>query len=206
MFDEEDFCFLGADDVGIELGPILQASGGLISAGVEAAEKDKAEKAGAAAERTRIDTAVAADMAAANAIAKADVSAQLKQPSAAIDAQAAQMALSSSGRAGAVLSVEGQQKRADAARKALENAVKNAQDKPSDGFRQALVKAWTQVETAAQSSAISAGGRRQGGLDDYGKNWFVRPVLGKIPGWGVVAGGTGIAGALWFAVKKFLGR
>jgi hypothetical protein len=42
---------------------------------------------------------------------------------------------------------------------------------------------------------------------DGKKNWFLRPVVGKIPGYGVVLGGAGLVGVLTglgYAVKRYV--
>lgn len=200
---------LGAEDKkGFDYGALAQAAGGIIQYGTAAADKDKAEKKSAAEEKASLETAVAADLTAATAAARAAVSQQLKSPSAAIDASAAATAIAAQDRAAAKLSSDAADKRADAAEKALADATKAAQAAPKDGYKAALVIAWTAIVNKAHNTSIvtsdggSGGGKRGKGDDGGQKNWFVRPVLGPIPGGGVLAIGAGVLAGLAFVVKK----
>jgi hypothetical protein len=200
---EDGLDTLGAEDVmGIDYGSILQAAGGLATAGVSAAEQKKKEDEAKADEDKKVKAAIAADQAAASAMATADLSAQAKGPSMAIDAQAAQMAISAQDAAGAGLSADGQKKRAAAADATLAAVVKAAQARPTDLNQKALVKAWTTVANKAHAGAISP--TPGSGLDIYGgQSWFTRPVWGRVPGAGVLAISAGALGVVGFAVKKF---
>jgi hypothetical protein len=199
---------LGAEDysVGVDYGSILQAAGGLATAGVSAAEQAKKEDAAKADDDKNVKAAIAADQNAATAMAKADVSASTKASSAAIDAQAAQMAITAQDQAGAKLSSDGQKKRAQAADDTLAAVVKVSQSKPGDVNQTALVKAWTAVANKAHAGAIlgpmGTGGGKGG---DSGGSWLTRPVgTSKIPGYGVLLLGAGGLGALWLLAKKFV--
>jgi len=206
MEDQCGFDCLGAEDysVGVDYGSLLQAAGGLATAGVSAAEQAKKESQDSATRDKNVKAAVAADQAAASAIAQAAVSAAAKLPSASIDAQAAQLATTAEDTAAAALDAEGQKKRADAADATLAAVVKVAQQKPTDVNQKALVAAWTQIANKAHSGAITGKGGKSG-LDSYGgQNWFTKPVLGKIPGYGVLLLGAGVLGAGWLVVKKFV--
>lgn len=206
---EDGLDTLGAEDVmGVDYGSILQAAGGLATAGVSAAEQSKKDDADKADQDKKVKAATAADVTAANAMAQADISAAGKLPSASIDAQAAQMAVSADDTAGAALSADGQKQRAAAADSTLAMVVKAAQAKPTDAHQAALVKAWTAIANKAHSGAISGdggkGGKDKSGFDGYGGgSWWTKPAVGKIPGYGVVLGGVGILGALGLVVKKF---
>ena len=217
-------CF-GADDIGFDWGAAAQTAGGVVSFASEAADKDKAEKKSSADDAAKVTAAINADVAASAAVAKADTTApkvgRPNSPSASIDATAAQQAVAAQDRAGAALSSDGAQKRADAADKALADAVKRAQAKPSDEFLAAMVRAWQATANKAHNTSItsndsdddSGGKKGKGGKgkgkkdkDDSGKNWFVRPVLGPIPGAGVIAIGAGVLTGLGFAVKAIFFR
>lgn len=202
---EDGLDTLGAEDVmGVDYGSILQAAGGLTTATVSAVEQKKQEDAAKAAESKNVAAVIAADQNAATAMAKADVSAQGKLPSAAIDAQAAQMAMQAQDRAAAVLSADGQKKRVEAAEATLANVVKAAQGKPNDRNAMALVKAWTAVVNKANAGAIAGPAPGMSGLDMYGgQSWFTRPVMGKVPGYGVLLIGAGALTAVGLVVKKF---
>lgn len=201
---EDGLDTLGAEEVGVDYGSILQAAGGLATAGVSAAEQAQKEKDAKADEEKKAAGAIAADQAAASAMARADVSAQTHAPSATIDAQAAQMAISAQDSAAAGLTANAQKKRAEAADATLAAVVKASQAKPGDKNQTALVKAWTTVAAKAHSGAISATGAPGSGLVPGGESWFTRPVLGKVPGYGVLLIGAGALGAGWLVVKKFI--
>ena len=195
---------LGAEDVmGVDYGSLLQAAGGLATASVSAVEQSKKEDADRADQSKKVAAAVAADQAAATAMAQADVSAQLKGASAGIDATAAQMAVSAQDAAGGALSADGQKKRAETADATLAAVVKASQAKPTDKYKAALVKAWTTVANKAHSGAISPGGGASG-FDSYGgPSFWTRRVLGPLPGWSVVTLGAGVLTGAGLLVKKF---
>lgn len=195
---------LGAEDVmGVDYGGILQAAGGLATAGISAAEQKKAEDAAKANESKNVAAAIAADQAAATAMAAAELSAAAKGPSAAIDAQAAQMAITAQDRAAAALAGDGHKKRAEAAEATLAAVVKVAQSKPTDRNQAALVRAWTAVVNKAHAGAIMATPGASG-FDAYGgQSWFTRPVMGSVPGYGVLLIAGGALTAVGLVVKKF---
>jgi hypothetical protein len=192
---------LGVDEeVGFDYGGLLQAAGGVATYGVSAAEQAQKESKLKADETKAANDAIAADIAASNAVAKAAVSAQLKQASASIDATAAQMALDAQDRAGANLSVGAAKKRAEAADQALAGVVKNSQANPKDGYATALVAAWKATANKAHSTAIVLSDGTKGHLPE--ESWFTKPVMGKVPGYGVLAIGAGALGILGVVVKK----
>lgn len=210
---------LGVEDAkdkksGFDYGALLQAAGGVASYSIAAAEKDKAEKKSAEDEKKKLEAVIAADIAAANAMARAAVSSQLKQSSAAVDAMSAQTAQQAQDRAGMGLTSDVAEKRAEAAEKQLATATKNAQSAPNDGYKAALVASWTAtVNKAHNSSIVSSGdfgkgdkGKGKHGKDGDKESWFTRRVVGPIPGAGVLAIGVGVVGVLGFAVKKIFWR
>lgn len=201
----DGFECLGIDDeVGFDPTSLLAPAGAIATYGVSAYEQDKKEKDSKADQDKKLQAVIAADYAASEAAAKADVSAQLKSASASIDATAAQMASQAQDAAGgAGLSPDASKKRADSADKALAAAVSEAQKKPKDGYAQAKVRAWQATVNKAHSTAIMANSSGSG-LQGYGgESWFTKPVLGKLPGAGVLALGAGVLGAGFLVVKKF---
>jgi len=198
---------LGIDDeIGFDPGAFLQAAGGVAQYGISAAETEKKEKEGKANQSKALASAIAADYAAAEAMTKAAVSAQLKSPSAEIDATAAQMAVQAQDRVftdpALSLSPESAKKRVESAEKALAASLKEAQTKPKDGYAQAKVSAWQAIVNKAQSGAISAGAG-QSGLANYGgESWFTRPVAGKLSGGAVLGIGAAALVVVGLVVKK----
>jgi hypothetical protein len=204
MTMEDGLDTLGAEDVmGVDYGAILQTAGAAGTGAFSIYEQDKKEKEAKANESKNVAAVIAADKAAASAMATAEVSAAAKGPSAAIDAQAAQMAITAQDRAAAPLGSDGHKKRAEAAEATLAAVMRVAQQKPTDRNQAALVRAWTSVVNKANAGVVTAS-TGTSGLDSYGgQSWFTRPVVGKIPGAGVLAIGAGALGAGYLVVKKF---
>jgi len=200
--------YLGCEEiVGFDFGygTLFKTAGGIAEGAITAHEQDVVQEQLAKDEETKVTAAVAADIAAANALARADSSARAKGSSAAVDAQAAQLATAAQDKAGAALTSEAaSQKRADAADKALANAVKNAQEAPKDTYKAALVRAWTVTANKAHNVSItsdSKGGKGKGKKGD-GESFWTRRVVGPLPGAVVVPAGVGLAGALGYTVKR----
>lgn len=202
--------YLGCEEyVGLDFGygTLFKTAGGIAEGAIVAHEQDVAQEKLDKDEETRVSAAVAADIAASNAQARAEISAQLKSPSASIDAQAAQLSASAQDKAGGALSDAGSQKRAVAADKALADAIKNAQAAPKDGYKAALVKAWTAASNKAHNTSIvssdAGGGKGKGkGGKGSGESFWTRRVVGPLPGAAVVPIGVGVVGALGYAVKR----
>jgi hypothetical protein len=193
---------LGTDDVGFDYGALLQAAGGITQYGISAAEEEQAQKNLSIAEMKALNDAVTADMDAANAMAKADVSAQLKSKTAAADAAAAQKAVAAAESAGSGLAPAATKSRAAATDKALASALVNAKAKPQDGYKAALVKAWTTVANKAHYAVITVDKEGKSSKGDGETNWLFRPVIGRIPGYGVLGIGAGVLTGLGLIVKK----
>lgn len=200
-----------ADDrgsfLGFNWGGLFDGASGLVKGGLSAYQEDQAKKKLDADNQKKVDAAIKADREASLAVARASVSATLKQASAAVDATAAQRALDAQDRAAAVLSPEGSQARATAADKAADDALAAAQAKPTDGYLAALAKAWAQTANKAHAGSILSADDADGTAKSKGKgekkeSWFTRPVIGPVPGYGVVAGGAGLAVGLGFIVKR----
>jgi hypothetical protein len=195
---------LGCDEeIGLDFGygTLFKTAGGIAEGAIASKEEDDAKQKSEKEESDAVTAAVAADIAAANAQARSDTSAQLKSSSADVDAQAAQIAFDAQDKTGAALSESGAKKRGAAADKQLANAIKNAQAAPKDGYKAALVKAWTATVNKAHNTSITSSGKGKKG-DKSGGSFWTRRVLGPIPGYGVVAGGTAVAGGLGYAIKR----
>ncbi len=102
----------------------------------------------------------------------------------------------------AVLAAE----RVTAAELSLEMTTTKLQANPTDRLLQILRKAWQETLTSVQNAEIvqsdKPSSERVSTLQAAEKSWFVRPVVGPIPGYGVVLGSAGVAGLGWLAVKK----
>lgn len=201
---------LGCDEhVGVDYSSLLTAGGGLLQSGVDVYEQQDKEKKASAAEQKRLADAIAADAAASAAVARAAVSSASKAPSASIDATAAMQAIAKQDKAGAGLSSDSQEKRATAAEKQLDQVTGQAQAKPTDPYLQALVKAWTQTVNKAHAGAISGDDGTSPKKDKSGgsgESWLTRKVVGPIPGYGVVVGGVGLAGAVGIVLTKVFSK
>lgn len=205
---EDGLDTLGAEDVmavGVDYGAILQTAGAAGTGAFSIYEQDKKEKEAKANETKNVNAAIAADKAAATAMATAELSAAAKGPSAAIDAQAAQMAATAQDRAAALLSADGHKKRVDAAEATLAAVMKVAQQKPTDRNQQALVRAWTAIVNKANAGVVTAANvPGASGFDMYGgQSWFTRPAWGAVPGYGVLLIAGGALTAVGLVVKKF---
>jgi len=199
--------YLGCDgEIGLDFGygTLFKAAGGIAEGAIASKEQDDAKAKLDADEQKSLNTAVAADIAASNAAAQAAVSAKLRSSSASIDAQAAQLASAAQDKAGAGLSSAASDKRAAAADKALNDAVHNAQAAPKDGYKAALVQAWTATANKAHNGSITtmdSGSGKKGGKGG-GESFWTRRVIGPLPGAAVVPLGAGLLGGIGYAVKR----
>lgn len=215
----EGFDCLGAEDVGFDLSALAPAAEGLAQGVYTQVKDSQAKDKLSSDEKKKLDASISADVAAAGAMARADISApkvgRATVATADADAAAAKLAVASSDKAAAALGPDSVTKRADAADAALAAAIARQQKAPKDEYQAALVRAWTTISNKAHGGAIAssdapAAGGGKGGKSgksrgsDEEKSWFVRPVLGPIPGGGVLALAAGALGGAAFAVKKFL--
>jgi hypothetical protein len=203
----------GCEDIGVDYGSILQSGGALAQGIVAAKEASDAESKTSADEQKKLSLSIAADVAAVAASARADTTAprvgRASSPTAAVDAQAADLAMKAADHMAEGLSEASQQKRADAADKQLADAIKRAQANPKDEYLAAMVKEWTAQANKAHNGSITAsddGKKGKKGKGASGESFWTRRVIGPIPGYGVVAGGVGLAGGLGFAIKKIFFR
>jgi hypothetical protein len=214
-------CFGTDEELGFDTSALLQGAGGLASGVMAQVKDDQAKNKVSADESKKLANAIAADIVAVTAAAKADTTApkvgRATGVSATADAAAAKIAASAADKAAAGLSADSQQKRADAADKALAASVAALQKSPSNEYQAALVTEWTAQANKAHSGSISAsddgsaddsgGGKKgKGGKGkkgaDAGGSILTRPVLGPVPLWGVLVGGAGILGVVGVVVKK----
>lgn len=201
---------------------VLQATGQIAKTGIDIAEQQKAAKKASSDEKAALSTAIAADSAAALALTtlnsakevaggvtgddKAKLDLKLKALQVATDA-----ALTAQDHAGGKVSAALAPMRAQAADKALVAANERLAADPS-AYNRALVQAWTTVANkthnqnivaaapTAQAEAASRVNATQSG------SWLTRPAVGSVPGWGVAAGGVGLAAALGVLAKRFISR
>lgn len=184
-------------------GGLIQTAGNAAQFGVTAYQKSEADKKAASDQASALKRAIEADANASVAVARARASEQGKTPTAAVDQMAAQTAVAAQDRAGVGLNSESSRKRAEAAERALAEAIKNAQAAPKDIYKAALVAAWTQTVNKAQNTTIVTQPSPTGLPPAAPESWFTRPVLGPIPGYGVLLGSAGLATGVGLLVKKF---
>lgn len=207
----DDFDCLGADEVGFDFGGLTNLLSAGAQYGMTEYEKSQKEKKTKAEREASEREVLEADRNAAMAVARAKVSEQAKTPSLEVDQLAAQTAVAAQDRAGMNLDPETSKKRSREAEKALAEAIKNAQAAPKDAYRAALVAAWTATVNKAQSMSIMLAPSKTGLPPQFTpapeeKSWFMRPVVGPVPGWGVAAGGVGLLAVLGIVVKRFMAR
>jgi hypothetical protein len=198
---------LGATEIGIDIataiGPMLEAAGGLTSGIINTVKQAQDEKKLAADQATKLKSALAADISAASALAKAAVSAQAKAPSAAMDQKAADLAVSAQQTAAGKLSADANEVRAAAAQTAQTQAIGQAQAAPKDAYKAALVDAWTTIVNKANNAAIVSKSPEGGAAaQSGGESFLTKKVIGPVPVWGA---GLGVVG-LGLLAKKFLGK
>lgn len=199
---------LGATEIGLDagggwtqgLGNILQAAGGLATGITSTVEQAQAEKKLKADQEAALRAAVAADSSAASAIAKASVSAKLKSASAAMDQKAAEVAVSAQQQAAAKLSGDASEVRAQVADKARAAAISAAQAAPNDAYKAALVDAWTSVINQSNNAAIVKKDQEASAPAQSGESFLTKKLIGPVPTWGVGVGAVA-AGLL---AKRFL--
>lgn len=189
-------------------GDIFKSTGELVKGGAELYEKEQAAKKSSADDKKSLDDAIAKDITASKAVAVAAMSAAT-----AADKESAKFALSLQDKAGEKLSGDSQSKRADAADKALGEAMAKWKASPKDEFAAALVKAWQATSTKAHGGAIVAKGdesesksaKRSRGDDDSGSgimSLLRKKVVGPVPVWGVGLGGI----AAIVIGRKYIGK
>ncbi len=171
-------------------------------AGIAESQRDDQEKADAATAATRLAASIAADASATQANAQARWSAQMRRPSAAADAATAAAQVAAQDAAGARLSTEQIPARVAAARKVFDDAevrLRTMKGKHGEVFAKSMAD-------AAQATYNKASGQQivRQVPDDAGVpraeqkiSFWTEPLVGPVPGWGVVAGGAGVGVILW---------
>lgn len=194
---------LGADAtevLGFDFASLFSAAGGLAQGAADwKAEKDKTD----AAEKTSREAgnaAVSADIRATEARRLMLLAELTKAPNLAASEAAWKLAAEAQDRAAEGLSADNQKRRADAARKALEDETskwrKAAGDPNKTKVAEAAVKAAKETYNKTQNALVVRQGQTPSLPTGPSESWLTRPVLGSVPGWGVVAGGMGLAAAL----------
>lgn len=194
-------CF-GCEEVGFDYGSLLQAAGGLASGAASSLEEKQTTEKSQKDEQGKLNAAIQADLNASNAVAQADVSAQLKSASAKNDAAIAAQAAAAQDAAGAGLSPDSVSKRLDAANKSLAFAQKQAKAASKDGYKAAIVKAWTATVNKLQNAPSGSSDAGKSDKEKSQEGWLTRRVLGPIPGYGILVLGVGFLGGIGIAVKK----
>jgi len=175
-------------------------------AGIAEAQRDEQEQKGAEA----VVASIAADTAATLAVAQARWSAQMQQPSAAADATAAVALSAVQDAAGAKLTTGQIAARVDAAKKALDDAAAKLlamKGKPGEAFAKCMVDAAQATYNKAssqqikQSSSAADASKSAAKPDQKSSNFWTEPLVGPVPGWGVVAGGAGVSAILWRVLR-----
>lgn len=200
---------LGDDDASsFNWGSLFSATGELVNKGIAyKKQKDTAEQA---TKKSASDLAasIAADQFATDMTAKAACAAALKLSSADADKAMAEQAVAAQDSAAAGLSDDNQKKRADAARKALQEATAQWQKVSAGGDAAATTTAKCRVMAAQMTYAKTQNQQlvSKGRMPDFGKgggeSWWTRKVLGPVPGWGVVLGSVAIAGGIGLTIWK----
>ena len=206
---------------------ILQAAGALAESGISTYQKGEAEKktswereeAGrksAADAEAALATAVAADRRAVEARAAASAAreeaAAAKGPAkaaaearAAAEEAAAGAAEAAQDRAGARVPLDVVDRRVEAVEKSLDEATARLRV-TNDARNRALVEAWTKAyNKAANRQVVARGAPGADAASPSRGSWWVRPVVGPVPGWGVVAGGAGLLAIIVAVLVKMLG-
>ena len=197
---------------------LFSAAGGAAGSLIEKKKTDDAAAKTAKDSEAALYAAITADQRAKDALAKALVSEELKSSSASADRMAADMALSTQDEAARGLSPENQKKRSEAAKKALEKATNewqaaSANNKPAvTKAKELWVKAAQTIYAKTQNALMVSAAQLPGGLAQQqwqmqqmqmqNQSWFTRPVLGPIPGYGVVGGLAAVAVAAAVVLKK----
>ena len=177
---------LDAELVGVDaslvtsgFGTALQAAGVLAQSGLSMYEKDKQDKQSAADEAKKLQAAIRADQQAADALARAELSAQVsagvpndkgKAAQAAADANTAVTMASMQDAAGRGLSPSASADRLQAAQDALQAATK-----VSGAPGVAKVNAWNKTINRianAQMTSSAPSGKESSGSHDSGESWW----------------------------------
>jgi hypothetical protein len=189
---------LGCDEIGFDYGSLLSAAAGLAEGGITMYKQSESEAKTSADATKAAGKATQADLDAASAIAKADVSAQLHSKSAASDKTAATAALA------LVVSTPPSQQRIDDAKKMQAKAQTDSKASPADGYKKAYASAWGAVIDAITGGGPAGGGDKKSKDKGDKESWLTRRVIGPIPGYGVLVGGAGILGIIGLIVKRLV--
>lgn len=185
-----------------------------VSAGINEQMKEDQQKKVDAESAVLLDACIKADTEATTASAQACVSAQRHDSSAAADAAAAATAMARQDAAGAKLPPDRIPMRVAAAKRKLDNAVATwrsmSAGQPGYDFAKCMMDA-AQVtldkasgyQFARQTPVAGAqqGTAQQGAVKSKTGSFWTDPLIGPVPGWGVVGGGVGLSAILWRLVR-----
>lgn len=176
-----------------------------VHAGVEESRQDDQQKKSAKESAALLAASVAADGAATLAVAQACFSALRRAPSATADAQAAQAAQAAQDVAGAKLPADQIPARVAVAKKALDDATAKWRDmkpgQPGLDFAKCKVDAAQATFNKASGQQITKQVPDDAGASKATGSFWTDPLVGPVPGWGVVAGGAGVGAILWRVLR-----
>lgn len=184
-----------------------------VNAGInEQMKEDQQNKVDAESEAL-LDACIAADGDATRANAQASVAALRNDPSAAADAAAAAAASARQDAAGAKLPPDRVPLRVAAAKRKFDSAAATwrsmSAGQPGYDFAKCMMDA-AQVTLDKASGyrfakqvpvASTQQGAQQGSVKPKTGSFWTDPLVGPIPGWGVVGGGVGLSAILWRLVR-----
>ena len=182
----------------------IQAASEWVSQGLQYKAQQDATKRSAGEEQQSIARAVAADRVATDAAARALHSAETKSPTAAADQAAAVLSAAVQDQTAALLSPDGQRKRGEEARAAVEKAIAEWQASAKDPIRGRL------AELKVQAAKLTFD-KTQGALVAHGQQPLPPPDSGFLSPkakTALVIGGVtvGLATVGFIAYKAFWGR
>lgn len=188
-----------------------------VSAGINEQMKEDQQKKVDAASAALLETSITADGEATRASAQACVSMLRRDSSAAADAAAAATAMARQDAAGAKLPPDRIPLRVAAAKRNLDNATATwrsmSAGQPGYDFAKCMMDAAQvtldkasgyQFAKQAPNSVPVAGaqqGAQQGAAKSKTGSFWTDPLIGPVPGWGVVGGGVGFSAILWRLVR-----
>ena len=182
---------LGEEGGGFDYGMIVPAVSELVQKGVQTYQTQEKAKKATADDKARLDKAIAADAAWAQAETTLDLAqaSPVKDASKIAAAQVVQSgAFGQAVQSGVGLTPESAGKRAAAAQKAARDAASDALASPSDATRQARMRAWQKVAAvAAAGGGLGPGALAQRPTESGS---FLTRYYAGIPVWGWGVGGV----------------
>ncbi len=178
----------------------INAASELLSRGVATYEKKKADDEAKRNDETKLQNAIAADVAWANAETMLNLAQPAQKPSAQVVAQSA---MSTALAAGSGLSDASAQKRLASAQKAASDAAKSSYADSKSQAKSAAMKSWQKIAATLASGGGSSSSSSKSLVPSMAN---LHKGLGNIPTWGWVAGGVVVAGGLYLIVRAMRKR